>query len=150
MDVTLPADPLGKLPRQVSEDVAAARSSQFLGEGVPSLFRQGGGDGRIALPVEAQAVRVNDEINILGKPFDKPKSFRQGCPTLKAQLRVPVGQPVVERIENETDPKVPSLRRSVTYRAFGPPHRIRPACLALRRARKASKALLMRQQPDRP
>ena len=90
----------------VSANVAAARRPEFLEEGGPSLVRQIACYGRVTFPFEAKTVTVNDEIDVFGKPLDEPEGLGQGRPALEKQVWVPVGQPVVERVEDETDPEV--------------------------------------------
>ena len=91
---------------QVSANVADARRPEFFEEGGSFPVRQVACYGRVTLPLEAKAVTMDDEIDVLGEPLDKSEGLGQRRTALEEQSRMPVGQSVVERIEDKADPEI--------------------------------------------
>ena len=49
---------------------------------------------------------MDDEIDVFREPSNEPGGFGQGGAALEEQPRMPVRKPVVERLEDETDPEI--------------------------------------------
>lgn len=93
---------------------------------------------RIAVACETETVTMDDEIDILREPPNETEGLGKRRPALEEKFRMPVGQPVVERIEDKCN---------VSRRLAAASNTSRLSCSG--RERKDSKASFIRQLPGR-